>query len=310
MYLLTNACEFNRNIHHQVNFAWILEMSECHNELLMNIPDEDLEKLADMYKEHGEIPYASSVLTNGIRVRKKRSFFIRFMSPGNCWKDDGTFFALMEFPHSYDLAIFTLDKTCKNVYEGLTRTKRLHFERPLIFYAVHNIVYPTVLKIVQEKNLQVETDNAYYIFTVSKEKALEFNIDCPEEVVLRKLTPAHSTTVDKHWPHNFAHSQEFLSSLIELVGGWGLFLKSNNELVTWGLLTGLGQLGMIQTVESYQKRGYASVITKVLSKKIAERDEDPVGTVAVKNVASQNMFEKLGFENKGQCNYVNLKKII
>lgn len=137
-----------------------------------------------------------------------------------------------------------------------------------------------------------------------------FTFSCPEEVVLRKLTPAHSKTVDDHWPNKFPHSQEFLSSLIELVGGWGLFLKSNNELVSWALLTGLGQLGMIQTVENYQKKGYACIITKVLSKKIAERGEDPAGTVAEDNTASQNMFKKLGFENKGQCNYINLGKTI
>ncbi|KAJ8973548.1 hypothetical protein NQ317_018393 [Molorchus minor] len=285
-------------------------MAEVHHEILMNIPDEDLEKLADMYKEHGEIPYASSILTNAIKIRKKRSFLIRFMSTGNCWRNDGTFFALMEFPHSYDLVVCTLDKTCKNVYEGLMRTKRLHFHRPLVFFAVHNTIYPTILKVIEDRKLRVKSDNAYYIYSISRKEAINFKLECPEEVEIRTLCMSHAALINSLWPLKFPHSDEFLASLIEMNGGYGLFMKSTNELVSWALKTGIGQIGVVQTVESYQKKGFASVVTRILARKIAEEDEDPTATIAVSNVTSQNMFKKLGFTNRGLCNYITLKKIV
>ncbi|KAJ8925259.1 hypothetical protein NQ315_009087 [Exocentrus adspersus] len=285
-------------------------MPECHNEILMNIADEDLERLAEMYKEHGEIPYASSVLINGIRVRKKRNFYVRFMSPGLCWREDGTFFAVIEFPHCYDLAVFTLDRSCKNVYEGLMKTKRLHFTRPIVFYAVHNTVYSMVKKVLEEKNLQIKSNKPHHIFTISVEKAQEFKIDVPDQVELRRLSPLHAKTIDPHWPERFQNSEELLSTLIELVGGLGLFMKSNNELVSWAILSEIGQLGFIQTLESYQKKGYAGIITKALCKKIAGRGENPTATVPIDDAVSQSMFKKLGFENQGQCNYITVDSAV
>lgn len=68
-----------------------------HFEILMNISDENLTILANMYKRERGIPYASLALTNGKKIRIDHSYsLMRFMSVGNRWKDDGTFFILME----------------------------------------------------------------------------------------------------------------------------------------------------------------------------------------------------------------------
>lgn len=68
----------------------------CHNEILMNIPDEELETLANMYREKTRITYASQFLSKGQHIRRKRSLFVRFSSNGNSWREDGTFFAITE----------------------------------------------------------------------------------------------------------------------------------------------------------------------------------------------------------------------
>ncbi|KAJ8931000.1 hypothetical protein NQ314_016143 [Rhamnusium bicolor] len=132
---------------------------------------------------------------------------------------------------------------------------------------------------------------------------------CPEEVEIRKLDTSHSNTVNLPWPQKFPNSEEYVSSLIETNEGYGLFLKSTDELVSWVVKTGLGQLGIVQTEKDHTKKGYACIVTKLLSKKIAEEDENPTGTIAVTNIASQNMFRKLGFEKKGMCNYITLEKM-
>lgn len=68
-----------------------------HFEILMNISDENLTTLANMYKREKGIAYASLVLTNGKKIREVHSYsLMRFMSVGNRWRDDGTFFVIME----------------------------------------------------------------------------------------------------------------------------------------------------------------------------------------------------------------------
>lgn len=56
------------------------------------------------------------------------------------------------------------------------KTKRVHFDRLLLFSAIPRSVYPTVLKVIHEKDLTVESDIAHYIYTISKTEALEFDI--------------------------------------------------------------------------------------------------------------------------------------
>lgn len=72
-----------------------------HYELLMNISDENLTFLGNMYKRENGIPYASLALTNGKKIRQEKSYsLMRFMSVGNRWKDDGTFFIIMEVTYT------------------------------------------------------------------------------------------------------------------------------------------------------------------------------------------------------------------
>lgn len=78
-------------------------------------------------------------------------------------------------------------------------------------------------------------------------------------------------------------------------GGYGVFLKSNGALVAWTVRNLLG-LGILQTLDTYKRRGYGSLITKVLSKEIGTEGLDPMGSVLKSNISSQRMFKSIGFE--------------
>ncbi|KAG5894606.1 hypothetical protein JTB14_026137 [Gonioctena quinquepunctata] len=277
-----------------------------YDDILVDIPDESLEELADIYeKKCTNIPYASSLLRNGKRLRDKGVFYITFMSPGDSWKKDGTFFALMEFPGKYHLTVFTLSESANNIYESLMKTKRIHFDG-LVFYALHNSLYQTILRIIGEKKLKTVKTNPNYIYTMPKEVAMDFQLELPPEVKLAKLEVSHSNLVSSHWPHRFPRCEEYIAAFIENNGGFGLFLKSTNELIAWVLKTGVGKIGVLETVEAHRKKGYASILTKTLSKEIALEGENPTTNVLDTNIASMKLMEKLGFRNVGLCYYITL----
>lgn len=52
----------------------------------------------------------------------------------------------------------------------------------------------------------------------------------------------------------------------------------------------------LQTDKDHYGRGYASLVTKALSKKIAETGCDVYTATLEKNMAAQPLYEKLGFE--------------
>lgn len=79
-------------------------------------------------------------------------------------------------------------------------------------------------------------------------------------------------------------------------GGYGLFLKSDNSIVAWVLKNHLGALAILQTVEEHKRKGYGSLITKVLSQEIAKEGHEPIAMVLIENVTSQKLFKNLGFQ--------------
>lgn len=72
-------------------------MTDAEPDILTEISDDDLPKLLTMYKEHKDwIPHVYSTILTGIEWRKKKKEkYTIFMSPNECWKEDGTFFMLL-----------------------------------------------------------------------------------------------------------------------------------------------------------------------------------------------------------------------
>lgn len=63
----------------------------------------------------------------------------------------------------------------------------------------------------------------------------------------------------------------------------------------------------LQTHNDYQKRGLGLLVTKALSKKVAKMGQDPYTTIFDDNIASQRLFEKIGFQRNGRVYILKTK---
>ncbi|XP_023016215.2 uncharacterized protein [Leptinotarsa decemlineata] len=284
-------------------------MSGKLDDILVDISNEYLDSLADIYRKSGNIPYASSLLRHGKKLIDEGKHFITFMSSGESWKQDGTFFALMQFPHRYQVVVLTLSASGEKIYDILMKTKRIDFdEHKMVFYALPSSLYPAILRVIEDKALKIEKTNINYIYTISKEDAMKFQVEYPPGIKSAKLEKCHSNIVNTFWSNAFPGSDEYVTAFIENNGGIGLFFESTNELVSWVLKTGVGKIGLLQTAQNHRKKGYASILTKLLSKQIAEGGENPTTNVLITNKASIKLMEKLGMQNVGTCYYITLFK--
>lgn len=102
--------------------------------------------------------------------------------------------------------------------------------------------------------------------------------------------------INSTWPHRAQGTLGYLTKLLELNGGMGLFLKDTNELCAWVIKNCYGGLGMLQTHEKYRRKGYGSLLIKIFAKMLAERGIDATGTIYGTNQVSQDLFKSLGFE--------------
>lgn len=67
-----------------------------------------------------------------------------------------------------------------------------------------------------------------------------------------------------------------------------------------------GQLCALQTDQHYQKRGYAELVVRRMSKELAKNGFDACALVTIGNNASEKLFQKLGFQKKCLHHFVNV----
>lgn len=71
----------------------------------------------------------------------------------------------------------------------------------------------------------------------------------------------------------------------------------------------LGDIGIVQTLQPYQKSGYGSLVLMKIAKSIVADDENPIAFVPTSNEQAQLFFEKMGFNNEGTENTIELEKV-
>jgi len=77
----------------------------------------------------------------------------------------------------------------------------------------------------------------------------------------------------------------------------GVFLKCNDELVSWAVChPPSGGLNHLWTVEEHRRKGYAKLAAQYLSKRLAQSGHVPFVIIGTGNGASQQLFTSLGFQ--------------
>ncbi|XP_063905081.1 uncharacterized protein LOC135124140 [Zophobas morio] len=273
---------------------------------LCEIPDENLPALATLYEKHVVwAPHVLSLIHTGMRLKNTNKFrdSVSFLSVNEMWREDGTIIVIMKF-HCYNIFVFTLDDHCVTLRQALLTTD---FTNPqAVFFCVHEKHLPTVEQVAKERNLRLsKAPLPYLIFALNPSKAT-FALDCPPDVYVKKLDPTLSDKINSVWPHKYPGSENYVSGLIEMNGGYGVFLRSSNEMVAWVVKHCFGHIGVLQTDEKHKKKGYGSLVTRALALEILDEGHWPFGTVYPDNAGSIKLFEKLGFERIGFASYMDI----
>lgn len=99
----------------------------------------------------------------------------------------------------------------------------------------------------------------------------------------------------EHWSHGYS-GMKLDKRKIKL----SIHLKLNFSLPS-------GLLGVLQTDENYLGRGYASLVLKYVSKKIAEMGQDVYAGVVEDNTPSHKLFKKHGAKSVCEVRWITTK---
>ncbi|XP_066157241.1 uncharacterized protein [Euwallacea fornicatus] len=290
----------------------IIHSNTMSNDILKQLNLDDIKELANIYeKQKQTFPYIHSFIQNCIKALEiGMKEYVTIYSPGDFWRKDGTFIASMP-NYGPDIVLHSLDPSGKNLQDALLKSSKFKFLKDpsryyTCFYAVHEWFFPKILQMTSEHfKLNVSYAEEMFVMCLEKEKALQFDItQCPDEVYVAAIQPEDFQVIKQHWPYSWKSTERKLEDWTKLKNGFGVYLKSNNKLVSWVTSSCLGQMCALQTLDEHKKKGYAQLVIKHMAKYLAELGFDCCGTVHPTNVASLELFSKLGFNSIYKCAYI------
>lgn len=162
--------------------------------------------------------------------------------------------------------------------------------------------------IAEEKIEKVLWDNRCILVHLSKNDALKLDTSLPDGFKLRSLSEDFSDEIQTHWTFSSFWFDKFIEFNLKLNPSIGLFDK-NNELVAWCLSHHFRMLLALQTHSNHLRKGYAEVVTKALSKMIAQKfDCDITAVIMVDNPKSLKLFTKIGFKEMDDYSFIGVSE--
>lgn len=111
--------------------------------------------------------------------------------------------------------------------------------------------------------------------------------------------------VNDHYTYKEEGSDLYLKKCIEK--NPSSVIREGNEPVSWALMREDGSLGVMYTLESHRKKGYAVEVSYDLIHKVIQEELQPYLHIRVENEASRKLAEKLGFKYWGDVLWFGLK---
>jgi predicted GNAT family acetyltransferase len=143
-------------------------------------------------------------------------------------------------------------------------------------------------------------------FTLDPLKALIIQSKLPGEVYVTNLQRSHAHLVHHHWIPKVQTSIEDVADDIDHLQSAGVFLKENDQLVSWVVTSFVDGFSKLHTLEQYRHRGYATLAVKYLAKQLARSGLVPFVYIVADNEISIKLFQNVGFQFQCESHIVKL----
>ncbi|KAI9560840.1 hypothetical protein GHT06_011793 [Daphnia sinensis] len=169
-----------------------------------------------------------------------------------------------------------------------------------IIHYKHHTPYPAITNFLANKHGPAnENRDCYpgdqYYFPIHV--ALNLQISEMNGVYVKSLETCHAKIVYDHWPYSACTKVEHICKEIELLPSAGVFLKENDQLVSWMMCHPPNGMSRLHTLEDHRRRGYASLVTRYLTKRVAQSGVVPFVNIVIGNTASCKFFDSMGFKH-------------
>ncbi|XP_015432524.1 PREDICTED: uncharacterized protein LOC107188697, partial [Dufourea novaeangliae] len=242
-------------------------------------------------------------IENAIKWKKKRpNILIEIYCP-NGDVEKGIFIGIARFA-LHLVILFALEPNKEMLKKVITETDVINWNQGIYFAGVHECILSTVLSAVEQlksvQNIEVELVTPANFYFKSAKECAEIEVCITEECYIKALDKSDVATIHSEWPHkDLEHpelSTQFISTLVEMNGGVGLYLKKDDTLVSWAIHNDWHGIGMVQTLEQHKRKGYAKTVINELAKNLGMQGISVTLFIVEGNATSETLFRSLSWK--------------
>lgn len=209
---------------------------------------------------------------------------------------------------NYTVFVMSMEESLNELRECLEQSKIIKWHQLPLCVASHERFNKLMYEIFEMKKLRVRFDNRCSTIWMDRVKASHFDYTVPNDVELKEVTISDYVMMNETWPYNYPGSESFIKSLIVLNGGLGVY--RNGELISWILQVESFGLGLLQTLEQHQGKGYARLLTRALTQLISKKyDEDVILFASHTKPKTVELYLRYGFQHVSYTHWFYLEHI-
>ena len=182
------------------------------------------------------------------------------------------------------------------------------------FSALAQTLVPYVEKFLSDNGYEMVYRENCNLWVADKTKCKSFENQIPllksDELQLRPLSSKlDAELVNSTWKYKSNESFEKVMNIIES-GNPTVGLYFNNKLVSWAVTYPDGSSGMLYTLESHRRKGYAITVMRQLFYYRSQSKLnycEPFDYIVINNTKSENLFKKLNFKPVQRVDWVGFK---
>lgn len=219
--------------------------------------------------------------------------------------EDGTFVGILYSKlGGCSIIVYTQEKSCKRLSRALLTTNRIKWSSNPLFEAVLQKHTRVVHNALAARGVTTKVYSHSSILYMDKEDASKLNISCSDDVYVAPLKLSHVPYIHSVWAHNDIYTVGELEDTVRLNSGIGVFSASDDTLLAWVMHTHYGGVGVLQTSNTQLRRGYATLVTRCITRAMGHLGISPHACVMNSNAKSQNLFKSIGYSRVSDIQYI------
>ncbi|XP_055593801.1 uncharacterized protein LOC129748220 [Uranotaenia lowii] len=212
---------------------------------------------------------------------------LQILSLNGDWRDNGTYLIV----DRYQMFVYTLEANNDSLKRALFL---IDWDYSYKMCSIRQCHRPALEEVFRALQIELAWQRVSKVYRLAGEEAAKFEFAIPQGMYMDRMKVEHAPMANELWSHRCQGSEFYMKRIAAWNPSVGLF-DENGEPVAWCFVWPTGAIGPLEVTKKHHRKGYGTIIAKAIAQELAKIGRNCYATILSSNMASQTMFDKIGF---------------